>query len=150
MKIAARIVSFFFAACLSAGAWAAGATRADAQGLAGNALAHIKKVGTEQAVKDFNGATEWKTKGINLNVVDMKGVVLASSLNERLIGKNTYESKDPNGKEFVKEFIATAQKGEGWVDYVFMNPETKKLEERSMFVRKVPGFEGFVAVAITK
>ncbi len=150
MKIAARIVSFLFAACLSAGAWAAGATRADAQGLAGNALAHIKKVGTEQAVKDFNGATEWKTKGINLNVVDMKGVVLASSLNERLIGKNTYESKDPNGKEFVKEFIATAQKGEGWVDYVFMNPETKKLEERSMFVRKVPGFEGFVAVAITK
>lgn len=150
MKIAARIVSFLFAACLSAGVWAAGATRADAQGLAGNALAHIKKVGTEQAVKDFNGAAEWKTKGINLNVVDMKGVVLASSLNERLIGKNTYESKDPNGKEFVKEFIATAQKGEGWVDYVFMNPETKKLEERSMFVRKVPGFDGFVAVAITK
>lgn len=150
MKIAARIVSILFAACLSVGAWAAGVTRADAQGLAGNALAHIKKVGAEQAVKDFNGAAEWKTKGINLNVVDMKGVVLASSLNERLIGKNTYESKDPNGKEFVKEFIATAQKGEGWVDYVFMNPETKKLEERSMFVRKVPGFEGFVAVAITK
>ncbi len=150
MKIVARIASFLFAACLAAGAWANGATRADAQGLAGNALAHIKKVGAEQAVKDFNTAAEWKTKGINLNVVDMKGVVLASSLNERLIGKNTYESKDPNGKEFVKEFIATAQKGEGWVDYMFINPETKKLEERSMFVRKVPGFEGFVAVVITK
>ena len=85
-----------------------------------------------------------------VNLVDMKGVVLASSLNERLVGKNTLESKDPTGKEFVKEFIATVQKGEGWVDYMFINPETKKLEDRSMFVRKVPGFEGFVAVAITK
>ena len=88
--------------------------------------------------------------GININFVDMKGVVLASSLNERLIGKNTYESKDPTGKEFVKEFIATAKKGEGWVDYQFVNPETKKLEDRSMFVRKVPNFDGFVAVAITR
>lgn len=150
MKIVLRIASFLVAATVAAGAWAAGVSRADAQNTASAALAHIKKAGAEQAVKDFNTAAEWKTKGINLNLVDMKGVVLASSLNERLVGKNTYESKDPNGKEFVKEFIAAAQKGEGWVDYMFMNPETKKLEERSMFVRKVPGFDGFVAVAITK
>lgn len=150
MKIVLRIASFLVAACLAASAWASGITRADAQNTATAALAHIKKVGVEQAVKDFNTAAEWKTKGINLNLVDMKGVVLASSLNERLVGKNTYESKDPNGKEFVKEFVTTAKKGEGWVDYVFMNPETKKLEERSMHVRKIPNFEGFVAVAITK
>lgn len=150
MKTTTRIASFLLAACLSAGAWAAGITQAEAQARANAALAHIKKVGTEQAVKDLNSAAEWKTKGININFVDMKGIVLASSLNERLVGKNTYESKDPTGKEFVKEFIATAQKGEGWVDYQFINPETKKLEDRSMFVRKVAGFEGFIAVAISK
>jgi signal transduction histidine kinase len=81
---------------------------------------------------------------------EFKGTVLASSLNDRLIGKNTLESKDPSGKEFVKEMVATAQKGEGWVDYQFINPQSKKLEERSMFVRRVPGFEVFVGVAITK
>jgi cytochrome c len=76
--------------------------------------------------------------------------VLASSLNERLIGKQTLALKDPSGKEFVKEFVATAKKGEGWVDYQFINPETKKLEERAMFVRKAEGSDQFIGVAITK
>ena len=84
---------------------------------------------------------------MNVNVVDFKGVLLASSLNEKLRGKDTLESKDPSGKAFVKEFIATAQKGEGWVDYQFINPVSKKLEERSMFVKRAPGAEAFVAVA---
>ena len=144
-----RFFFVLFAALASAAAWSA-ATPAEAQAQAGAAIAHIKKVGAEQAARDFNAAPDWKVKGINVNLVDMKGVVLASSLNERLVGKNTLESKDPTGKEFVKEFIATVQKGEGWVDYQFINPETKKLEPRSMFVRKVPGFDGFIAIAISK
>jgi len=87
---------------------------------------------------------------MNVIVNNMSGMVLASSLNERLVGKSTLELKDPSGKEFVKEFVSTAKKGEGWVDYQFINPETKKLEERSMFVRKVESGEQFVGVAITK
>lgn len=46
--------------------------------------------------------------------------------------------------------VATATKGEGWVDYQFINPESKKLEERSMFVKRLPGSDLFVGVAITK
>ena len=144
-----RSVAALLATLLCASVWAA-ATPAEAQAVATAAVSHIKKVGTEQAVRDFNTAVEWKNKGVNVNLIDMKGLCLASSLNERLVGKNTYESKDPTGKEFVKEFIATAQKGEGWVDYQFINPESKKLEPRAMFVRKVPGFEGFIAIAISK
>ncbi|HUN92360.1 MAG TPA: cache domain-containing protein [Burkholderiaceae bacterium] len=126
-------------------------SRADAQAQVGAAVDHVKKVGVEQAIKDFNSAPEWKNRGMNVILDDMKGTVLASSLNPRLVGKQTYEIKDPSGKEFVKEFISVAsQKGEGWIDYQFVNPETKALEERSMFVRKVAGFEGFVGVAITK
>lgn len=126
------------------------ATRADAQAQVTAAVTHVKKVGVETAIKDFNTAPEWKVKGMNVILNEYKGTVLASSLNDRLIGKNTLESKDPSGKEFVKEMVATAQKGEGWVDYQFINPQSEKLEERSMFVRGVPGFEGFVGVAITK
>lgn len=125
-------------------------TRADAQQQVGAAVNHVKKVGLEQASKDINTAPEWKAKGMNVIVNHTNGTVLASSLNERLVGKNTLESKDPSGKEFVKEFVATAKKGEGWIDYQFINPQTKKLEERSMFVRGVPGTDVFVGVAITK
>jgi signal transduction histidine kinase len=128
--------------------WAA--TKDEAIAQVNTAIAHIKKVGVEQAIKDINSGAEWKVKSMNVIVNDFKGVVLASSLNEKLVGKNTLESKDPTGKEYVKEFVATVQKGEGWVDYQFVNPETKKLEARSMFVKKGVGFEGYVGVAITK
>ena len=137
-------------AAVSISAFGAGASKAEATAQVNSAIALFKKVGTEQAVKDINSGADWKVKGMNVIVNDMKGVVLASSLNEKLVGKQTLEMKDPAGKEFVKDFVATAQKGEGWIDYQFINPETKKLEERSMFVKRAPGFDGFVGVAITK
>lgn len=137
-------------AAISLTAWAGSVSRADAQAQVTAAVGHVKKVGVEQAKKDFNTAPEWKANGMNVIFNEMNGLVLASSLNERLVGKQTYEMKDPAGKAFVKEFEVAAKKGDGWVDYQFINPETKKLEERSMYVRRIPSFEGYIGVAITK
>ena len=149
MNILTRsLIGFSLATACALSSWAA--TKDEAIAQVNAAIAHIKKVGIEQGVKDINSGAEWKVKSMNVNVVDFKGAVSASSLNDKLIGKNTLESKDPSGKEFVKEMVATAQKGEGWVDYQFVNPETKKLEVRSMFVKKGAGFDGYVGVAITK
>ena len=150
MKTIRTIATLLLGVALTHATWAAGASRADAQAQVNAAIAHFKKVGNEQATRDFNTGAEWKLKGMNVVVNDMKGLVISSSLNDKLIGRNTWELKDPSGKEFVKEFTATAQKGEGWVDYQFINPETKQLEERSMFIKRVPGFDGYVGVAITK
>ncbi len=149
-RLITRALAFVLSAFMVVSSWAAGASRAEAQAQVNAAIAHTKKVGIEQATKDINTGPDWKVKGMNVILNDMKGLVLASSLNERLVGKNTLEIKDPSGKEFVKEMVATAQKGEGWVDYQFINPETKKLEERSMFVKRLPGADVFVGVAITK
>lgn len=149
MTFVRKTALFVAGLSLCAFAWA-GATRSEAQAQVTAAIAHAKKVGVEQAIKDINSGAEWKIKGMNVIFDDMKGVVLASSLNDRLIGRNTLDAKDPTGKEYVKEFILAAQKGEGWVDYQFINPETKKIEDRTMFVRRVPGFDGFVGVAISK
>ena len=150
MKLAVRFGSALIALVVAGAAFANGATRAEAQAQVAAAVNHAKKVGTEQATKDINAGPEWKVKGMNVILNTVNGLVLASSLNERLVGKNTLEMKDPSGKAFVKDMVATANKGEGWVDYQFINPESKKLEERAMFVRKVPGTETFVGVAITK
>ncbi|MDO8375939.1 MAG: cache domain-containing protein [Aquabacterium sp.] len=143
------LAATLLSAVCTVSAWA-GASRDDAVAQVNAAIGHIKKVGAEQAVKDVNTAPQWKVNGMNVIINHMKGDVLASSLNDKLVGKNTLESKDPSGKAFVKDFVATAQKGEGWVDYQFINPASKKLEERSMFVKKAPGMDGFVGVAITK
>ncbi len=135
---------------LALSAQAAGPSKAEATAQVNAAIAHIGKAGHEQGVKDINTNPAWKVKGMNVIVNNMKGVVLASSLNDKLVGKTTYEMKDPSGKAFVKEFEVMAEKGEGWVDYQFINPETKKLEDRSMFVKKLPNYAGYVGVAITK
>jgi signal transduction histidine kinase len=142
------IIGFVLTSACAISGWAA--TKDEAIAQVNAAISHIKKVGIDQGVKNINSAPEWKVKSMNVIVNDFKGLVLASSLNEKLVGKNTLESKDPSGKEYVKEFVATVQKGEGWVDYQFVNPETKKLEARSMFVKKGQGFDGYVGVAITK
>jgi signal transduction histidine kinase len=48
--------------------------------------------------------------------------------------------KDPDGKQYTKEFIAVGQKkGGGWVDYKRMNPADKKIEEKTSFVLGMDG-----------
>lgn len=102
-RLITRVLAFVVTALMVTSSWASGASRAEAQAQVNAAINHAKKVGVEQATKDFNTGPDWKVKGMNVILNDMKGLVLASSLNERLIGKNTLEIKDPNGKEFVKE-----------------------------------------------
>jgi signal transduction histidine kinase len=47
--------------------------------------------------------------------------------------------------------IDTAKsKGSGWVDYMWTNPQTKKVEPKSTYVVKVPEFEGLIGVGIYK
>lgn len=148
MRPSAQLFAFIAFACVAAASWAADVTRSDAQSVAEAAAAHLQKVGLKQAVNDFNSASEWKRKGVNVNLIDMQGNVLASSLNVRLRGKNTLEAQDPTGKVFTKEFISTARKGGGWVEYQFINPESKRLEHRAMYVRRA-AHNTIVAIAIS-
>jgi signal transduction histidine kinase len=45
--------------------------------------------------------------------------------------------------------VATAaSKGEGWIDYEWVNPASKKVEPKSTYVERVPGENLFVGVGI--
>lgn len=69
--------------------------------------------------------------------MDLNGVILAHGANEKLINKNITELKDPDGVFFIKEMIKTAkEKSEGWIDYKWTNPESKKTENKSTYVKK--------------
>lgn len=115
------------------------------------AVAHFQKVGTEQALKDINSQPEWKGQGLSVFVNKMDGMTAAHSTNERLIGKNVFELKDPSGKAFIQEMAqVTASKGEGWVEYKFVDPSTKKLAPRAAFVKRIPGYDGFVGSSYTR
>lgn len=123
----------------------------EAKAMVDAAIAHIKQAGPEQAYKDFGDKanTTWHKKDLYVFVIRMDGVTLAHGANEKLVGKEQVNLKDPNGKAFVQEMMATAKKPEGgWVEYDWSNPVTKKIEGKASFVLPEPSINGFAGVGI--
>ncbi|NMM18697.1 MAG: Cache domain family protein [Rhodoferax sp.] len=149
MKFFRTLMTLLFAGVMSVSAMAQDhGTKDEAKSLTNAALAHIKKVGNAQAFKDFTtDKANWNKKDLYVFAMDAKGVTLAHGANEKLVGKNMMELKDQNGKMFVREITdLAAAKGEGWVDYDWAHPVTKKIEGKSTYVKRIPGFDGSVSV----
>lgn len=124
-------------------------TREEAAAMVIAAVDHVKKVGPEKAFKDFTADPAWKSKDLYVMAYDNKGTVVGHGANEKLVGRNLIELKDPNGVRVVAELTkAATTKGEGWVDYTWPHPQTKKLEDKSTYVRKLQNFDGWVGVGI--
>ena len=127
-------------------------TAAEAKALAEKAVAYVKSAGAEKAFEEFsNRDPKWVDKDLYVFAVKTDGTVLAHGGNKTLVGKSLIEMKDANGKLFIKEMSdLTKAKGNGWVDYLFTNPQTKKTEPKSSFVIALPGSDGFLGVGIYK
>jgi signal transduction histidine kinase len=147
--VAAGFVAAVMALAVMAAASEHG-TRDEAKAMTDAAVEHAKKVGPEQAFKDFTtDKARWSKKDLYVMAYDMKGVCVGHGANEKLIGRNLIDLKDPNGVMVVAELVKTAQtKGQGWVDYVWPHPQSKKLEEKSTYVRKLANYEGWVGVGV--
>jgi cytochrome c len=103
------------------------------------AAALLTKDGKDKAFEAFDDhAGPFADRDLYIFVLDMNGTTVAHATNKALIGKTLLNMKDADGKLFVQELIATATtKGEGWVDYKWSNPVSKKIEAKSSFVKKV-------------
>jgi signal transduction histidine kinase len=125
-------------------------TKDEAMAMVTAAVDHVKKVGPEQAFKDFTAdKARWTKKDLYVVAIDMKGNMLAHGANPKLIGKNMMEMKDANGVFFTAEMTKVAQtRGEGWVDYLWPHPETRKMAGKSTYVRKLANYDGWVGVGI--
>jgi len=124
-------------------------TKEEAKVMLDAAVDHVKKVGPEKAFKDFTADAAWKKKDLYVMAYDSNGVCVGHGANEKLIGRNLSDLKDPNGVMVVAELTKLAMsKGEGKVDYAWPHPQTKKLEDKTTFVRKLSNFEGWVGVGI--
>ena len=150
MKIFKHLLSFTLTTVLAFGAFAQDhGTKDEAKALVTEALVHIKKVGAAKAYKDFTSdKAQLSKKDLYVVVQGDDGVVLAHATNEKLVGKNLFDAKDQNGKLFVRELVDTCKKGEGWVDYDWANPVTKKVEGKSSYIKRIPGAEAGVLVGV--
>jgi len=118
--------------------------------MAERAVQHFKAVGAEKAFKDFTtDKATWTKKDLYIFLIAFNGPMMAHGANEKLIGKDMTELKDQNGKLFVQEMMAVAKsKGSGWVDYDWQHPQTKKVEGKTSYTLRIPGYEGFLGVGV--
>jgi signal transduction histidine kinase len=99
----------------------------------------VKANGKEKAIEEFNKPDgQFVKDSFYVFVYDLKGTVIAHPLRPSLVGKNVLNEPDSQGKLFRKEIVEKAQaKGDGWVDYKYMNPTTKKEKLKTTYFKKV-------------
>ena len=77
----------------------------------------------------FRPAGEWHMGSIYIFVANTQGVMRFHAANQSLEGRNLYDNKDRNGVCYVRELIAAAEAGGGFVEYLFDNPDVQGDEE---------------------
>ncbi len=113
-------------------------TAAEAEALVKKAIQLIKTDGKEKAFVEINSPKgKFVDRDLYIFVYDMNGKCVAHGFNQKMIGKDLLEMKDPDGKFFVKERIEIVKtKGKGWQDYKFTDPITKKIEPKTAYVER--------------
>jgi len=111
----------------------------DAKAMVKRAVAYVKYQGREKAIAEISKPRGMFDRGeLYAFAYDMQGVMLAHPKNAELIGKNLLDVPDSEGKLFRKEIVQKARsKGWGWVDYKYLNPETKEMEFKTTYCRAV-------------
>jgi signal transduction histidine kinase len=114
-------------------------TPAEAEALVKKAIAEIKASGKDKAFAEINNTKgKFTDRDLYVFVYDMSGKCVAHGFNQKMIGKDLVDMKDPDGKFYVKERIEISKtKGKGWQDYKFTNPVSKKVENKTAYIEKV-------------
>lgn len=120
-------------------ALAANGTADEAKAMVDRAAKLLNADGKEKAFQAFDDQSgAFVDRDLYVFVLDLTGTTVAHAVNKALIGKSLLGLKDADGRAFIQEMLDVAKKdGEGWVDYKWPNPTTKKVEGKSSYIRKV-------------
>ncbi|CAA7621169.1 conserved exported hypothetical protein [Magnetospirillum sp. LM-5] len=113
-------------------------TADEAVALVKKATAHYSSAGPEKACTAFadpNGG--FQSKDLYVFVQKLDGIMICHAKNPGLNTKDLKTLKDSDGTEFVAAMMKVAsEKGAGWVDYKWVNAQSKKIEPKSTYVQK--------------
>ena len=138
-RIISTMVTVILSALFFAGTPARAAGRDDAVKMVKSAAAYYKANGMEKTLDAINDLKGEFVKGeLYVAALSLDGTLMAKGYGVNQIGQNTIDVPDAKGKKFRREMIEGAKKnGSGWVDYVFVNPKTKELENKESYYEKV-------------
>jgi signal transduction histidine kinase len=116
-------------------------TPQEAEALVKKAIAEIKAVGKDKALAEIsNPKGKFIDRDLYVFVYDINGKCVGHGFNQKMIGKDLVQMKDPDGKFYVKERIEIIKtKGSGWQDYKFTNPLSKKIENKTAYIEGIDG-----------
>ncbi len=115
------------------------ATKDEAIAMVKKAVAYIKAQGADKAYTEITDRKgQFVDRDLYIVVYQLDGKVLAHGGNAKFVGKDMSDAQDVDGKFFVKERIALAQKQPSfWQDYKFVNPVDKKVEPKQMYCERL-------------
>lgn len=112
--------------------------REEVEAFVADAVEFARENGREKALAVFSDPNGEFTRGdLYIYAYDFNCVVIAHGGDQSLIGKDLTNYKDPNGLLVIQELRKLAEKGGGWLDYVWDNPETDKQQQKYGYVEKV-------------
>jgi cytochrome c len=125
-------------------------TQDEAKALVEKAVAFAKANGKEKAFAEFSNPQGQFVKGeLYVLAQGLNGVILAHGANVKLVGQDHLQLKDATGKLFVKEMVELAKtKGNGWVEYSWTHPQTKKVQAKMTYIQKMDDY--FIGCGIYK
>lgn len=123
----------------------------DAKAITIKAADLIAAKGLDEAAIIFNADGEFKNGEIYVNVIDFGGVWKVYPPRPAGVGQSVINVKDPDGRFIVQDVLAVAKdKGEGWVEYRWLNPASNKIAPKITYVKRVPGQDLVAYVGIYK
>ena len=114
-------------------------TRKDAMEWVGMAVDFYKAAGRKVALAEFTNPEGRYVDGeMYIYALYPKGTMVAHGANERFVGEDWIDVKDYAGRSFVREIIkAATDKGNGWVEYTWYDPEVKETLPKAVYFEKV-------------
>jgi hypothetical protein len=105
------------------------------------AVEHMKKVGKERACNDFDDFSgEFVFGEYYIWGMDLNGVRVANGSDPASRGQNIAELFDADGKPQMRNIIEKARrKGKGWEDYNWLNPVSRRVEDKSVYFELCDG-----------
>ncbi len=137
-KMAVILITILFGIAIMAGAALAQAKPSDAEAWVKKGVEFYKAQGKDKALAEFNNPKgQFVKDDLYIYVLDLNGKMLAHPKAE-LVGKDFMTVKDADGKLFAADMVKMAkEKGNGWVDYKWENPKTKKVDSKTVYFERV-------------
>ncbi len=133
------------AAMIGLGAILGSPAIAQERGSADEAVALVKKTitamkveGKDKVYAAINGKdARYIDRDLYVFAYDLDANCLAHGVNVKMVGRNAIETKDTDGKYYIKERMELGRaKDSFWQDYKFPDPITKKIEPKSAYCEK--------------